>query len=140
MQVLARSFVLVLTVAASAPVIGQWSTATLSVGRLAAATTVGTKAMFMGPQPSVDIYDDSTGTWSWMATANFDLNYCRATTVGSKALFASDVCCIDMVAIYDDATGTWSTAQPGETWSFQAWYRDVSNTNNFTDAVSITFN
>ena len=28
---------------------------------------------------------------------------------------------------------------PGDTWNFQAWYRDVGNTNNFTDAVSITF-
>ena len=26
----------------------------------------------------------------------------------------------------------------GETWNYQAWYRD-GNTNNFTDAVSITF-
>ena len=30
--------------------------------------------------------------------------------------------------------------QPGETWNFQAWYRDIGNTNNFTDGVSITFN
>ncbi len=29
--------------------------------------------------------------------------------------------------------------QPGDTWNFQAWYRDVGNTNNFTDAVSVTF-
>ena len=31
--------------------------------------------------------------------------------------------------------------QPGETWSFQAWYRDKAPqaTSNFTDAVSITF-
>ena len=29
--------------------------------------------------------------------------------------------------------------QPGDTWGFQAWYRDVGNTNNFTDAVSVTF-
>ncbi len=28
---------------------------------------------------------------------------------------------------------------PGETWNFQCWYRDVGNTNNFTDAVSVTF-
>ena len=30
-------------------------------------------------------------------------------------------------------------AQPGDTWNFQCWYRDVANTNNFTDAVSILF-
>jgi hypothetical protein len=28
---------------------------------------------------------------------------------------------------------------PGETWNFQCWYRDVGNTNNFTDAVEILF-
>jgi hypothetical protein len=31
--------------------------------------------------------------------------------------------------------------QPGETWNFQAWYRDwnPSNTSNLTDAIAITF-
>ena len=31
--------------------------------------------------------------------------------------------------------------QPGETWSFQAWYRDVdpTPTSNFTDGVGLTF-
>ncbi len=29
---------------------------------------------------------------------------------------------------------------PGDTWNFNCWYRDVGNTNNFTDAVSVTFN
>ena len=29
--------------------------------------------------------------------------------------------------------------QPGDTWNFQAWYRDIGNTNNFTDAVAVTF-
>ena len=28
--------------------------------------------------------------------------------------------------------------QPGETWNFQAWYRD-SGSNNFTDGLSIGF-
>ncbi len=28
---------------------------------------------------------------------------------------------------------------PGDMLFFQAWYRDVGNTNNFTDAVSVTF-
>ncbi len=27
---------------------------------------------------------------------------------------------------------------PGETWNFQAWFRDLGS-NNFTDAVSLTF-
>jgi len=32
-------------------------------------------------------------------------------------------------------------AQPGQTWHFQAWHRDVNpgQTSNFTDAVSVTF-
>ncbi len=32
-------------------------------------------------------------------------------------------------------------AMPGETWNFQAWYRDVNPapTSNFTDAVAVTF-
>ncbi len=29
--------------------------------------------------------------------------------------------------------------QPGETYGFQAWYRDAGGTNNFTDAVSVLF-
>ena len=28
---------------------------------------------------------------------------------------------------------------PGETWNFTAWYRDAGGTNNFTDAVAVTF-
>ena len=30
-------------------------------------------------------------------------------------------------------------AQAGDTWNFQCWYRDVGNTNNFTDGISIAF-
>lgn len=38
-------------------------------------------------------------------------------------------------------TGVPHTVQPGETWNFQCWYRDVNPgpTSNFTDAVSVTF-
>jgi len=33
------------------------------------------------------------------------------------------------------------TVQPGQTWSFQAWYRDANPTptSNFTDVVAISF-
>jgi len=33
------------------------------------------------------------------------------------------------------------SVQPGETWNFQAWFRDAnpSQTSNMTDAVSVTF-
>lgn len=34
--------------------------------------------------------------------------------------------------------GTTHAVQPGETWNFQAWYRDGS-TSNFTDAIAVTF-
>ena len=30
-------------------------------------------------------------------------------------------------------------AQPGDVWNFQAWFRDVAATSNFTDAVSVLF-
>ena len=34
-----------------------------------------------------------------------------------------------------------STVQPGDTWNFQAWFRDKNPmpTSNFTDGLSITF-
>ena len=32
-----------------------------------------------------------------------------------------------------------ASVNPGETWNFQAWYRDIGNTNNFTDGVEILF-
>ncbi len=31
-------------------------------------------------------------------------------------------------------------AQSGETWYFQAWYRDIGGTSNFTDGLSVLFN
>jgi hypothetical protein len=35
--------------------------------------------------------------------------------------------------------GTFVAVLPGDTWNFQAWYRDVGGTNNSTDGVEITF-
>ncbi len=35
--------------------------------------------------------------------------------------------------------GGFTSVQPGDTYNFTSWYRDVGNTNNFTDAVSVTF-
>ncbi|MCP3916221.1 MAG: hypothetical protein GY711_11750 [bacterium] len=32
------------------------------------------------------------------------------------------------------------TITAGDTWYFQCWYRDIGNTNNFTNVVGITFN
>ena len=124
MKALARSFVLVLAVVASAPAMGQWSTATLSEARGAlAVTTVGDKAMFAGGISSfvvahdvVDIYDDSTGTWS-TATLSEARWGVAATTVGTKAMFAGGGgggVDFDVIDIYDDATGMWSTATLSE--------------------------
>ncbi|MCP3918428.1 MAG: hypothetical protein GY711_23025 [bacterium] len=45
---------------------------------------------------------------------------------------------IELTAIPRPSTGPHSVV-PGETWNFQGWYRDAP-TNNFTDAISITFN
>ena len=44
---------------------------------------------------------------------------------------------IDLTAVPQPANLV--AVQPGETWNFQAWYRDIGNTNNFTDAVSVQF-
>ena len=44
---------------------------------------------------------------------------------------------VDLTAV-PQPTGT-VAVQPGDTWNFQAWYRDLGGTNNFTDAVSVTF-
>jgi hypothetical protein len=54
-------------------------------------------------------------------------------TTGSFSLF------VDLTAI-PTPVGPVSVL-PGETWSFQAWYRDTnpSSTSNFTDAVSVNF-
>ena len=42
---------------------------------------------------------------------------------------------IDLTAV-PQPTGP-VAVQPDDTWNFQCWYRDLVNTNNFTDAVSI---
>ncbi len=128
MRAPAHSIVLALAVVVSAPVMGQWSTATLSQWRLSlAATTVGDKAIFGGgascnftncnwpyERDNVDIYNDSTGGWSTATLTEARWNL-AATAVGTKALFAGGVSdwgtpLLDVVDVYDDATGTWSTA------------------------------
>ncbi|MCP3915889.1 MAG: hypothetical protein GY711_10060 [bacterium] len=46
---------------------------------------------------------------------------------------------IDLTAVPIGAAPGSIAIQPGDTWNFQAWFRDIGNTNNFTDAVSIVF-
>lgn len=101
-----------------------WSSTTLTQprGGLCAAT-VGTKALFAGgltingvsaPSSRVDIYDDSTGTWS---TAELSLprrlTSEACTVVGNRVYFAGGETGVggtytDIVDVYDDLTGLWT--------------------------------
>ena len=87
-----------------------------------AATSVGTQALFAGGMKGdgsglsgVDIYDDSTNTWSTasLSQERFEMG---ATSVGTKALFAGGGLDLmppiasDRVDIYDSASDSWSTA------------------------------
>ncbi len=45
---------------------------------------------------------------------------------------------IDLNNLPTNALGSQQT-MPGETLNFQAWYRDIGNTNNFSDGLEITF-
>lgn len=76
------------------------------------------------PTDAVDIYDDSTGTWSTY-TLSAPRSLLAATTVGTKAIFAggfggTGVGMSAVVDIYDDSTGTWSTAVLSEARSMLA--------------------
>ncbi|MSR63983.1 MAG: hypothetical protein EXS08_16285 [Planctomycetes bacterium] len=99
-----------------------WSTAQLSVARgQMAAATVGTRALFAGGIDTtsalamVDIFDDSTGTWS---TANLSqarmLEQHSAATAGGRVYFAGGaidqaLTLSDVVDVFDSATDTWTT-------------------------------
>lgn len=60
-------------------------------------------------------------------------------SVTGSAAFGSVSIVVDLTQI--PQASTLAAAQPGETWRFQFWYRDVNpaQTSNFTDAVAITF-
>ena len=45
---------------------------------------------------------------------------------------------VDLFNLPTNAPGS-QWVMPGETLNFQCWYRDVGNTNNFTDGLSIQF-
>src|SRR5205085_1045033 len=70
----------------------------------AAATAVGTKALFGFAGGDVLVYDALTGAWSAtrLPAARASL---AATTLGTKALFGGG----PAVDAYDAATGTWSS-------------------------------
>ncbi len=83
----------------------------------AAATTVGNLAIFAGGEAStgpsnvVDIYNDSTGSWSSTTLSQSLLNM-AATTVGNLAIFAGGDTSTGLsgaVYIYNAGTGKWST-------------------------------
>jgi hypothetical protein len=103
----------------------QWTTAHLSKARAGmAVTTVGSKVIFAGgydyslgssqkvPQDTVDIYDESTGSWTTakLSAARYDI---AAVTVGDLAIFAGGNSYYHRNAvadIYNGRTGQWSTA------------------------------
>jgi len=60
-------------------------------------------------------------------------------SVTGSASFGSVSIPVDLTQV--PQASTLAAVQPGETWRFQFWYRDVNpaQTSNFTDAVAITF-
>jgi len=60
-------------------------------------------------------------------------------SVTGSAAFGSVSIPVDLTQV--PQASTLAAVQPGETWRFQFWYRDVNpaQTSNFTDAVAITF-
>jgi len=119
----------------------SWSTATLSVARYYfSATNVGNKALFAGglalttaingdtcscPSDAVDIFDNSTNSWS-NATLSVARLYLSATSVGTKAFFAggdTNSGPYNVVDIFDSSTNSWSTA----TLSVARYYLSATN-------------
>lgn len=99
-----------------------WSMATLSAARgQMAATTVGTRALFAGginavsALATVDIFDDSTGTWSTASLSQArSLEQHAAAATGGRAYFAGGAINLvptlsDRVDVFDSATDTWTT-------------------------------
>lgn len=71
---------------------------------------------------------------------------CLAGSIGrfTNILTASAMGTADLAVDLDAIPqgGGFAMIQPGETWNFQGWYRDVANgqpVSNFTGAVSVTF-
>ena len=60
--------------------------------------------------------------------------YNQPQNIGQGPAFSIQV---DLTAV-PQPTGP-VAVQPGETWNFQCWHRDLVNSNNFTDGVSILF-
>jgi hypothetical protein len=109
----------------------NWSIAELSESRLAiAAAAVGDKVFFAGGSNGgteitgtatnkVDIYDQSTNTWSiaTLSKARFGL---AATTAGDKIYFAGGMPdyregpVLNTIDVYDNTTGSWSVSTLNE--------------------------
>ena len=64
------------------------------------------------------------------------LYYPDTVEVGARA---TDVASDRFTMEYRVVSLTKQAVVAGDTWHFQAWYRDTGNANNFTDAISITF-
>jgi len=115
-----QSIILLILAGALMPAVlcAQWSTVTLSQARHHAfPLVVGHKVLFIGGEASgggsnvVDIYDDSTGTWSVHLLDNGTLNLSGrnpSVSIGSKAIVATS----GPLNLYDARTDEW-TPVPG---------------------------
>ncbi len=102
------------------------------------------------PQNSFGFFLTSQAQGNVVSAGGSDGTLCLGGSIGrfvgpgqvmNSGVSGSFTMTVDLNAV-PAATPTGVTAvQPGETWNFQCWHRDVNPTatSNFTDAVSITF-
>jgi F0F1-type ATP synthase assembly protein I len=97
----------------------QWSTAQLSVARYPVGASADTKVLFAGgpdlsgnPSQAVDIYDNSTDSWT-TASLSVTKGAMAATASSGKVFFAGGFTMngisSDVVDIYDAGTNLWTT-------------------------------
>ena len=79
------------------------------------------------------------GSQGALCVAGFPGRFSRPGQIQSSGSSGSLVFPVDLTSLPTPIGFT--AAQPGDTWNFQAWYRDANPTvtSNFTDAVSVTF-
>ncbi len=159
MRVLARSFVLVLAVGASAPVMGQTGPLGTNYCDPAVPNSTGQSGVISAFGSPLIAANDVTLTASNMPN---DFGYFLSSR--TQGLFYPTTTCSGLLCLNGSIgrhnqpgqvhqgpsisialdLGTIPTptgfvaVQPGETWHFTAWYRDWGCT-NFTDGLAITF-
>lgn len=99
---------------------GQWSSLPVPKSfpiagtgyRFSGAVAVGRRAIFSsGDGKQLHIYDSVTDKWSTVPVPASLVPFDLTSTLGSKALMASN----NSVAVYDTQTGRWSTTTPNST-------------------------